>query len=448
MKTLLLILLLILISKLNAQVCTELGQNPQTAFPVCGSASFSQASVPICGSRQIPTPCTADGAIFQDKNPFWYKFTCFKSGTLGFEIIPINLADDYDWQLFDVTLRNPADVYTDKSLFAACNWSGEGGKTGASASGTSLVVCEGYGRPLYSKMPELIEGHQYLLLISHFTNSQSGYSLSFGGGTGSITDTTASKLEKAVPNCDGRIVTVHLNKTVKCNSLAADGSDFIISSTNAKIISASGVNCSNSFDMDSLVLTFDNPLPSGTYTVSVKKGSDSNTLLDICETPMVEGLSASFTFNLAQPTAFDSITRVGCAPDELEVVFSRPIQCSSVAPNGSDFSINASSGVRIIGATTTCNNSNTNKIKLKLSGAVTMQGMQVVTLLKGNDGNTIVNECLQETPAGTTVTFATSDTVSSAIVYSIQYFRACSLLRQLFYHLPKQCKHLHHLLHL
>ena len=38
-------------------------------------------------------------------------------------------------------------------------------------------------------MPDIIEGHQYLLLISHFSgDNQSGYALSFSGGTGSITD--------------------------------------------------------------------------------------------------------------------------------------------------------------------------------------------------------------------------------------------------------------------
>ncbi len=36
-------------------------------------------------------------------------------------------------------------------------------------------------------MPTIQEGHTYLLLTSHFTDSQSGYKLSFGGGTGSIT---------------------------------------------------------------------------------------------------------------------------------------------------------------------------------------------------------------------------------------------------------------------
>jgi hypothetical protein len=40
-----------------AQVCAALGQNPETAFPVCGTSTFSQTSVPICGNRTVPSQC-------------------------------------------------------------------------------------------------------------------------------------------------------------------------------------------------------------------------------------------------------------------------------------------------------------------------------------------------------------------------------------------------------
>src|SRR6186713_2813236 len=85
--------------------CTSLGQNPATAFPVCGTDTFSIASVPICGDRRVPGPCTA--TPLTDKNPYWYKFTCFTAGTLGFVITPNTISDDYDWQVFDITSRNP-----------------------------------------------------------------------------------------------------------------------------------------------------------------------------------------------------------------------------------------------------------------------------------------------------------------------------------------------------
>ena len=201
MKPFLLISLLLICSgTARSQNCTALGQNPETAFPVCGTASFSQSSVNICGDRPVPSRCP--GNLFTDKNPYWYKFTCFSSGTLGFTIVPNNIGDDYDWQLFDVTGRDVRDVYNDVSMFVACNWSGDPGITGASPSGTSLVRCEGPGVPLFSSMPFLTQGRNYLLLVSHFTNTQSGYSLTFAGGTASITDPTEPHLRSASAACD------------------------------------------------------------------------------------------------------------------------------------------------------------------------------------------------------------------------------------------------------
>src|SRR6187455_2689773 len=113
------------------QACTTLGQTPQTAFPVCGLDTFHQQIVPNCGNIPVPVPGCND-ITYTDLNPFWYKFTCYQTGTLGFLINPVDQNDDYDWQLFDITGRNPNDVYTDRSLFVAANWSGNTGKTGAS----------------------------------------------------------------------------------------------------------------------------------------------------------------------------------------------------------------------------------------------------------------------------------------------------------------------------
>src|ERR1035437_2554869 len=112
---LLFIFFLFLKGNLYSQACTTLGQNPSTAFPVCGGTVFSQNTVPICGIGTIPTPCTGDGVTYQDKNPFWYKFTCYSSGSFSFVITPNDLNDDYDWQLFDVTGHNPNNVYSNFS---------------------------------------------------------------------------------------------------------------------------------------------------------------------------------------------------------------------------------------------------------------------------------------------------------------------------------------------
>jgi gliding motility-associated-like protein len=402
-----------------AQVCTALGQNPQTAFPVCGTSTFSQTSVPICGNRTVPSQCT--GTLFTDKNPFWYRFTCFTAGTLGFLITPTSLSYDYDWQLFDITGRNPQDVYTVPSLFVACNWSGEGGLTGASAAGTGLVRCDGPGVPLFSSMPSLIAGHTYLLLISHFTDTQIGYSLSFGGGTAVITDPLDPHLSAASASCDGKIVRVKLNKKMKCNTLASNGSDFTLSTGLSSIIGATGAGCSNSFDMDSLTLILNNPLPPGNYTLRIGNGTDGNTLLDNCNRAIPAGESIPLQILPIAPTPMDSLTKIGCSPSTLELVFRKPMQCGSIAANGSDFNITGPSSVTITGATGACTNGLATKITVQLSAPIQLGGTYTLNLRTGTDGNTLLDECSQQTPVGSSINFNVSDTVNADFTYSIFY---------------------------
>ncbi|HEY5368608.1 MAG TPA: hypothetical protein VIJ75_06400, partial [Hanamia sp.] len=106
------------------QTCTTKGQTPETAFPVCGTSTFEQSMVPLCNSNALYVPgCSGTGAAdYANKNPFWYKFTCYTSGTLGFVITPKDLTDDYDWQLYDVTGHNPRDVYTNDYIVVTGNW--------------------------------------------------------------------------------------------------------------------------------------------------------------------------------------------------------------------------------------------------------------------------------------------------------------------------------------
>ncbi len=420
----LLLFVLLAFIRVNSQTCTELGQNPSTAFPVCGTDTFSQSTVPYCGGRSVPGPC--GDVLFTDLNPFWYKFTCFQSGTLGLLITPNDLNDDYDWQIFDITGRNANDIYTDASLFVACNWSGNFGLTGTSSAGTSLINCEGPTYPTFSKMPSLIAGHNYLLLISHFTvftPSQNGYKLSFGGGTASITDTVLPDISTAQSSCDATQIIVKLNKKMKCSSLAANGSDFSISPAVSAISSAKGFGCSNGFDLDSVLLTMSSSLPPGNYTVTIKNGSDGNTLLDYCDRNIVAGHNIPLVVTPLVPTPMDSLTVVGCAPNKLQLIFKKNIKCSSIAADGTDFVVKGPTPVAVLSAKGNCTNGVTDVINVNLSGAIVNQGNYQIMLLKGSDGNTLLDECSQETPEGSTLNFATKDTVSAEFSYTI--FTGC-----------------------
>jgi len=415
---------------LRAQIvgspCTVLGQTPATAFPVCGSNTFVQDSVPLCndGTVAVPTCPAADG--YTAINPYWYKFTCFKSGTLGLLISPRNPNDDYDWQLWDVTGQDLNTIYTNVNQVVGDNWSGVYGNTGTSPTAIASSECASTGPggppfsspPPFSSMPSLIQGHNYLLLVSHFEgNGQSGYQLSFGGGTASITDTLKPAIAAAQEICQS-VIGVRLNKNMICSSLTSTGSDFSISPMppGMQISSAIGNSCNSGFDMDSVTLFLSGNLSPGTYLLTAVNGTDGNTLLDICGTPIPVGDGVNFKVIPPQPTPMGVLLPPGCAPDVLTLVFNGPskIQCSSIAANGSDFAVTGTSIVSVTGASGICDSSGlTDTIRVSLSSPIQSAGSYQLTLQVGSDGNTLLNFCGLSTLVAS-VAFTTKDTVSAA----------------------------------
>lgn len=420
-------IVLFLILVVNSQqliaqsACTNPGQTPTTAFPVCGTSTFTQTTVPLCDGRLVATStCNADS--LKDINPYYYKFTCFQSGTLGFTITPKDLGDDYDWELCDITNKDPDIIYSNPNVVIASNWSGEPGVTGASGAGTKQFVCAGFGQPLFSRMPVLQANHNYLLLVSHFTLTQSGYDLNFGGGTAVITDTTAPHLKSATAICGGSIIRVKLNKRMRCVSLANDGSDFTINPGNLPITRINGFGCSNGFDLDSLEIHTNGPMVPGNYVLNIKNGTDGNTILDICDNSIPVNESINFTVFPLLPEPMDSLEPVQCAPRQLWLHFKNPIDCSTVAEDGSDFTISGPYAVSIDKAVGNCNGSNvSNEIVLNLKSPMRAQGRFTITLNKGTDGNTIKNECGLETPEGSQLSFDVLPTVDASFTYQILY---------------------------
>ncbi len=402
--------------------CTNPGQTAPTAFPVCGTSVFTQNTVPPCGGNRLPSPgCPTDGV--SDKNPFWYKFTCFQAGTLGFLITPNDLSSDYDWELYDITGRDPNDVYSDGKLVVSSNWSGETGLTGASAVGSKRFVCAGPGQDLFSGMPSLVAGHNYLLLVSHFSNTQAGYKLSFGGGTAVITDPATPRLVKAEANCGGNVISVKLSKKIKCGSIAANGSDFIVTPGGSSPIKSVAVDCSSKFDTDSITITLSQFLAPGSYTLGIKQGDDGNSLLDYCDQAVPLTDVATFTVLPVAPTPMDSLLTPTCSPNQLKLIFSKPISCSSIAADGTDFTLNGPYAVSISDATGNCAGTATvtKEIILTLSQPLQRNGNFTLLLKSGTDGNTLLNDCAVQTAAGSSISFSIQDTVNADFSYNIQY---------------------------
>lgn len=408
---------------LHAQ-CTTLGQTPATAFPVCGTSEFTQNNVPSCRNNTIVVPGCSNQNTYEDVNPFWYRFTCFTSGTLNFLIDPISANDDYDWQIWDVTGISPNDVYTNSSRAIAANWSGLTGQTGTNATAANLFECGSFNNnnpPKFSRRPNLTAGRTYLLMISNFSNSQQGYKLSFGGGTAVITDPKEPLMQEVKTNCGGDELRLKLNKKMKCATIAANGSDVVAFPGNITATNMRPIGCNSSFETDSVVITLSQPLPAGNYTLQLKNGTDGNTILDLCDRAIPLTDAVTFTVLPLQPTPFDSIVPLTCSPNSVRFVFRKPIRCNSIEASGSDFSINGTYPVTITNARGNCNtNGFTSDIIVTFSQPLQQAGTFTINLQQGLDGNTVLDECNQQT-APSQLAFTVKDTVNADFTFNIAY---------------------------
>jgi gliding motility-associated-like protein len=424
--------LLWLTTTAQAQPCTAQGHTPASATYICSGETFNINSPVFCGTTPVPAPFCADGFPYQNTNPDFFRFNCYNAGTLGFTIVPLEAAANFNWQLFDITNTNPFDIFTNPALYVACNWSSELGTTGASIDGSSQNVCSGPSQPLFSSMPGLLTGHTYLLMICNMSSSTSGYELTLTGGSAVITDAIEPHLEKADLNCDRTRIKLRLNKQLRCNTVAVDGSDFTVSG-GVNVIGAVADDCSSPFGTITVTLTLNQPLGFGIHTLTMANGSDGNSLLDICSRSIPAGESVSFISAPVDPTPMDSLFNVVCGPSYIELVFKKPILCSSVAPDGSDFVITGPQPVTATPVLFQCltGSSVTTIIRLDLSSAVTA-GTYQVRLVTGTDGNTLLNECGIPTPAGETLSFNSVNAVSARFTRSNTL--SCTERTITFYH--------------
>ena len=121
----------------------------------------------------------------------------------------------------------------------------------------------------------------------------------------------------------------------------------------------------------------------------------------------------------------DSLTKPGCAPTTLELVFKKKLKCSSIDTDGGDFFITGPYPVTITGATTNCVDDKADKIILQLSSPLQVGGNFRVNLQAGQDGNTLLDECDVQTPLPSQIDFVIKDTVNADFGKSINY--TCSV---------------------
>jgi gliding motility-associated-like protein len=418
MKYLLLTFLFLCSIKAYCQPCSNPGQTVRTAFPVCGNTIFTQTNVPPC--QGIPT---AGGCSLSNNNPYFYKFTVVTSGTLGFIITPFNLSSDYDFLLFNVSnALSVTDIYTNGSLLKAGNFSGLAGPTGCIAGG-STNTC---GSGSFNALQNVLSGEKYILIVVNFSAGASGYTLNFTGGTASISESLPIDFANANANCANNKITVKLNRVVKCNSIAVNGTDFSISpATGVSILSASSPACAaGEFSTDSVVLNLSAPLPANNYTITTQNGTDGNTLLGLCDEQMAVGKIVNFTTQQpALPPQFLQVNPVSCAATKIKFQLSKPVLCSSIATNGSDFEITGPSSIVVTSATFICSGSplTTSEIELTTTLPITVGGTYTLKAKIGTDNNTIIDVCGLSQAVTNNINFSIANIVNANFNFNIGF---------------------------
>jgi gliding motility-associated-like protein len=349
-------LLFFVIFTANAQPpCSGPGRTATGAQAVCGNLTFVENDVTPCtGQGDLPNPTSGCAPVSTD-NSRWYKFHCYQAGTLGFLINPNSPADDYDWEVMDITGHVPDDVYI-MELRASLNLSGQTGVTGCTAAGTTDINCEGGGPGTqFNRLMNLQTGHDYLMMVTNWSASLNPYTIVFSGTAVLTLNTPPTITSVDMVRCDPSKLKVTFSEDILCSSITNSGSEFGITIA-GQVVTGITSDCSlpGAYGVTSLIINLQTPIPTGTYQLDVDTSLiDGDIFRNVCR---LEMLPASIPFTVTAPISpvFDSVQYDRCTPSQIKVFYSKPIDCNTVLAGGMQFFITGPSPVSVISATPPC----------------------------------------------------------------------------------------------
>ncbi|MCS7078279.1 MAG: PKD domain-containing protein [Bacteroidia bacterium] len=273
-------------------------QDCPNAIPVCTNTYHQPNSYTGIGTQQ-EVPTTSCLGV-RERNSVWYILSVQSSGNLAFNITPVNMSEDYDFAVYNLTGKTCADIVTGAAPEVRCNFSADPGVTGLSSAGTN--PSEPASGPKFSSLLPVTAGQTYVLVIDNYSQSQNGYTLDFSPSTATIFDNVAPMPVSTITPCGVGTLTLQMSEAILCTSIASNGSDFLISGPGGPftVTSASGVLCGT--QTSQITINFTPALIMGsTYTLTIKTGTDGNTLQDLCGnfTPV----NTTFNFTATPPPA-------------------------------------------------------------------------------------------------------------------------------------------------
>lgn len=216
--------------------------------------------------------CLDDGEM----NDVWYIFTAQQAGIVNFTITPLNPLDDYDWAVFDVTTAPCSEIFVNPALEAACNFSAIPGNTGANGNPGAQN----------SSTINVTAGQTFVVNVSNFSSTQSGYTIDFTASSVTLYDTVPPVAIGSEYVCNNYGVRITLDEPCTCSTIAPDGTDFAALNQQGvaiPVVGAVGVGCSQNnkytTQIDIVIAAQTQAIP---VTVTLQQGSDGNTIGDKC----------------------------------------------------------------------------------------------------------------------------------------------------------------------
>lgn len=257
------------------------------AIIICDSLFYQNNSFVGTGNypNEIPTGggCPGNCMLNGERNDVWYRINIQAEGYLGFELIPNNQSDDYDWVVYNLTEARCQDIfYQAASLQASCNWSATYNLTGP--NGDNPQVCGAADDPPLNDLIPVLAGETYVINISNWSSTQYGYTLDFKCSTIPIHDTLSPKLleiDTSLVQLGEDSLRISFSELVLCSSVAPSPFSLIGPDTTHQVNMVYGLACQagRPYEKD-FVLKFSPPIyQNGFYKLAL---NGNNVIQDAC----------------------------------------------------------------------------------------------------------------------------------------------------------------------
>lgn len=296
------------------------------AIPICYTIYNTTAS--YSGSGNISNEINPNFSCLSsgEKNDVWYMFRTHSAGYISFTITPVNPHDDYDWAVFNITLSSCANIFSDPTMEVSCNYDANIGCNGVTGANGMQGPCGQTEPVIYVQAGEI-----YLINISNYSSSQSGYTIDFSESTATIFDNTPPRALDDTLFCTQNSFNVVFNEPIACSSLSFSGSEFALADTAGNKIfpqSITYVGCDSlhPFITQARLFFGEPPANSTVYYLLAVKGSDHNTLSDLCGNFVAENDTLA-TFHILNNLSVNLGSDITvCPADDLPLLFSPPTQ--------------------------------------------------------------------------------------------------------------------------